>query len=110
LEHFGLGRYGDSVNYDGYVIGLENLRKILKRRGKLYFSTPIGPQRIEFNAHRVFSVDFLLEYFSNYYHLDQFSYVDDQGDLHENITITDAGAKSNFGCNFGCGILEMTKL
>ncbi len=110
LEHFGLGRYGDSVNYNGYLIGLNNLWKILNKGGKLYFSVPIGPQRIEFNAHRVFSVDFLLEKFSGKYHIDQFSFVDDHGDLHENIPLTDSAVKDSFDCIFGCGIFEMTKL
>jgi len=110
LEHFGLGRYGDHVNYDGYIVGLSNLHKILKKGGKFYFSVPIGPQRIEFNAHRVFSVIYLLECFADKYHIDQFSFVDDQGDLHENVAIGDANAQNNFGCSFGCGIFEMTKL
>lgn len=110
LEHFGLGRYGDPVNYDGYVFGLNNLYRILKKGGKLYFSIPIGPQRIEFNAHRVFSVRYLLECFYGKYHIDQFSFVDDYGDLHENIPITDISVKDNYGCRYGCGILEMTKL
>lgn len=110
LEHFGLGRYGDPVDYDGYLFGLNNFHKILKKYGKFYFSVPIGPQRIEFNAHRVFSVSYLLECFAGRYHIDQFSFVDDKGDLHENIPISDAGAKNNFGCIYGCGIFEMTKL
>lgn len=110
LEHFGLGRYGDSVNYDGYLLGLSNLSKILKKGGKLYLSVPIGPQRIEFNAHRVFSVSFLLECFSGKYTIEQFSFVDDLGDLHENVTITDIEVNSSFNCVYGCGIFEMTKL
>lgn len=110
LEHFGLGRYGDPVNYDGHIAGLNNLRKMLKRGGKFYLSVPIGPQRIEFNAHRVFSVSYLLQCFADKYHIDQFSFVDDQGDLHENTPITDANAQNNCGCVYGCGIFEMTKL
>lgn len=110
LEHFGLGRYGDPLDYNGYLLGLNNLRNILKKSGKLYFSVPIGPQRIEFNAHRVFSVSYLLECFAGNYQIDQFSYVDDQGDLHENIPIKDIDVQNNFGCVYGCGILEMTKL
>src|SRR5208283_2551263 len=51
LEHFGLGRYGDTIKYDGYVLGLDNLHRILRKGGKLYLSVPIGPQRIEFDAH-----------------------------------------------------------
>lgn len=108
MEHFGLGRYGDYVDYDGYLHGLENLYKILKKGGKLYFSVPIGPQRIEFDAHRVFSINYLLELFENKYQIDHFSYVDDDGILHSNVTMTDVN--ENFGCKFGCGIFEMTKL
>ena len=37
LEHFGLGRYGDPVDYDGYVLGLNNLHRVLKRHGSLLF-------------------------------------------------------------------------
>jgi hypothetical protein len=110
LEHFGLGRYGDPVNYEGYILGLDNFHKILKKGGKFYFSVPIGPQRIEFNAHRIFSVNYLMECFAGKYQLDQFSYVDDHGDLHENVATTDTSLQNNFGCLFGCGIFEMTKL
>ena len=110
LEHFGLGRYGDPVDYYGYILGLNNFHRILKKNGKLYLSVPIGPQRIEFNAHRVFSVDYLLECFDGKFKINQFSYVDDNGDLHENEQITHNSAKQSFGCIYGCGIFEMTKL
>ncbi len=109
IEHFGLGRYGDTVNHEGYKIGLNNLSRILKSKGKFYFSTPIGPQRIEFNAHRVFSVDFLLKFFSDKYTIDNFSYVDDQGNLHENANLDSDNIKTNYNCTYGCGIFEMTK-
>ena len=110
LEHFGLGRYGDSVSYDGYLKGLTNLCLLLKKGGKLYLSVPIGPQRIEFNAHRVFSVDYLLQCLSGQYNIDHFSFVDDKGDLHENVLLSPPGIQSNFGCYYGCGIVEMTKI
>ena len=110
LEHFGLGRYGDPVIYDGYVLGLTNFHRILKKGGKIYISVPIGPQRIEFNAHRVFSVGYLLECFEGKYHIDHFSFVDDHGDLHENSPITQSDVKHDYGCIYGCGIFEMTKL
>ncbi len=110
MEHFGLGRYGDPVKYDGHLLGLNNLHRMLKKGGKLYFSVPIGPQRIEFNAHRVFSLSYLLEYFDGKYHVDYFSFVDDQGDLHENATLTENDVQNNFGCVEGCGVFEMTKL
>jgi len=110
MEHFGLGRYGDPINYYGHILGLKNLQKCLKKGGKLFFSVPIGRQRIEFNAHRVFSVTYLLKYFKGIYQIDQFSFVNDQGNLHENVSLTDTNIRNNFGCVFGCGIFEMTKL
>ena len=110
LEHFGLGRYGDPVRYDGYLIGLANLGEILKTGGTFYLSVPIGPQRIEFNAHRVFSLGCLLSLVEKCYAIDRFSFVDDCGDLHENVRLTDAEVATNFGCTYGCAILEMTKL
>ena len=72
IEHFGLGRYGDPVVYDGYLFALDNITKALRQGGKFYVSTPIGPQRIEFNAHRVFSVSCLLDLFTGRYHVDSF--------------------------------------
>jgi hypothetical protein len=110
LEHFGLGRYGDILNYDGYIIGLDNLNRILKKGGKLYFSVPIGKQRIEFNAHRVFSVSYLMECFVGKFSVDEFSFVDDSGDLHENTPISLGDVYNNYGCDYGCGIFELTKL
>jgi hypothetical protein len=110
LEHFGLGRYGDPVIYDGYLLGLNNLHKILKKGGKLYLSVPIGPQRIEFDAHRVFSVGYLMELFVGKYSVDHFSFVDDCGDLHESVPMAEANIHENFGCMYGCGVFEMTKM
>jgi hypothetical protein len=110
LEHLGLGRYGDPVLHDGYLLGLDNLYAMLRKNGKLYFSVPIGPQRIEFNAHRVFSTSYLLGLFSGRYTIDHFSFVDDRGDLHEDTEMTEDKIKNNFGCRYGCGIFEMTKL
>ncbi|NCD23207.1 MAG: DUF268 domain-containing protein [Spartobacteria bacterium] len=109
LEHFGLGRYGDPVNFSGHLLGLDNLHGMLQAGGKLYLSVPIGPQRIEFNAHRVFAVAYLLECFRDRFRIDRFSYVDDAGDLHDNVPLADDGVQADFGCHFGCGIFEMTK-
>ena len=54
LEHFGLGRYGDPVNPQGYQRGMVNLARLLQTHGRLYLSTPIGSERVEFNANWVF--------------------------------------------------------
>ena len=110
LEHFGLGRYGDPVDYDGYLRGLGNLWKIVRKGGTLYLSVPIGPQRIEFNAHRVFSASYIMECLDEQYRLESFSFVDDRGDLHEDVRWSTPEATRSFGCTYGCGIFELTKL
>lgn len=109
LEHFGLGRYGDPICYEGHLHGLRHLLRLLKPGGKFYISVPIGPQRVEFNGHRVFALDHMLELLTPSCVLDAFSYVDDRGDLHENQTITAEAAARSFGCVHGCGIFELTK-
>jgi len=55
IEHFGLGRYGDPIQKDGYLTGLYNMTSLLTKGGLFYFSTPIGKERVEFNANRVFN-------------------------------------------------------
>ncbi|MCR2745219.1 DUF268 domain-containing protein [Limnobacter parvus] len=54
IEHFGLGRYGDPINPLGYQRGIANMAKLLKPGGTYYLSTPIGEERVEFNANWVF--------------------------------------------------------
>lgn len=109
IEHFGLGRYGDPIDYNGYLKAIANITKILQTGGKFYFSVPIGKQRIEFNAHRVFSVRFLLDLFNNNFILNSFSFVDDNGSFNENVELTEIKIDRNFGCYYGCGIFELTK-
>ncbi|MCX7815977.1 MAG: DUF268 domain-containing protein [Syntrophales bacterium] len=109
LEHLGLGRYGDRIDYNGHLIGWENLYKMLTKGGKLYFSVPIGEQRIEFNAHRVFSLKYIMGMIDGLYRIDVFSFVDDSGDLHKNVALTDELIHKNLGCHYGCGIFELTK-
>jgi SAM-dependent methyltransferase len=109
LEHFGLGRYGDPVDYYGHLKGWESLCRMLRPGGRLYFGGPIGPQRIEFDAHRVFSIPYLLEMIAPKYDIASFAYVDDAGEIHRDADPTGADGTNNFGCVYGCGIFELTK-
>lgn len=110
IEHFGLGRYGDPIDANGHVKAIENINMILKKGGKFYFSVPIGAQRIEFNAHRVFSLGYLLKVINENFIINNFSYVDDKGVLFEDIELTKESVSANFNCDYGCGIFELTKI
>jgi hypothetical protein len=46
LEHFGLGRYGDPLDPEGHIKGINSISNVLKTGGKFYFSSPIGPLRV----------------------------------------------------------------
>lgn len=55
LEHFGLGRYGDDVDYLGWKKGIAAMKRVLTEGGKLYLSVPVGKEeKVMFNAHRIF--------------------------------------------------------
>ena len=109
IEHFGLGRYGDPIDYYGHLKAIQNITKILKTGGSFYFSVPIGLQRIEFNAHRVFTLSYLIEIITNEYEVNSFSYVDDNGNFFENVDMNPENIKGNYGCIYGCGIFHLIK-
>lgn len=110
LEHFGLGRYGDAIAADGHVNGLTNLCALVSPGGRLYLSVPIGTQRIEFNGQRVFAVKTLPNLIDKKFQLERFSFVDDTGDIHENVKFASHEVERNFGCNLGCGIYEFRRI
>ena len=72
LEHFGLGRYGDPIDPEACFKCFENIQKKLKKGGNLYISVPIGRERVEFNAHRIFFASTIIECFHGL-HLKEFS-------------------------------------
>jgi SAM-dependent methyltransferase len=110
LEHFGLGRYGDAIDAMGHEKALANLTDMLEPGGVLYLSVPIGPQRVEFNAHRVFAVGTVLEMLEGPFSIEGFHYVDDHGDLHRDVDWVSSEAETSFGCLWGCGIFVARKM
>ena len=64
LEHFGLGRYGDPIDPEACFICFKQIQKKLKKGAHLYISVPIGHERVEFNAHRVFYGSTIIEQFN----------------------------------------------
>lgn len=55
LEHFGLGRYGDSVDPEACYKAFKAIQRKVRSGGNIYISVPVGKDHVEFNAHRVFS-------------------------------------------------------
>lgn len=109
IEHFGLGRYGDPVDVNGHLKGLKNITNMLKKNGILYLSTVIGPQRIEFDAHRVFSVKYLIELIEENFIIENFSFIDDKNKLNISAELSEKNIQNNFNCSYGCGIFELIK-
>ncbi|RYD61704.1 MAG: hypothetical protein EOP83_16380 [Verrucomicrobiaceae bacterium] len=75
-----------------------------------YLSTPIGPQRIEFNAHRIFAAQTVIDWFSDGWQIERFAYLDDAGAMHPAADWHDAAAAEHFGCRTGLGIVAARKM
>lgn len=109
IEHFGLGRYGDEVNPQGHIAGFQNMVKMLKHGGKLYISFPIATQSaIVFNKHRIFSPYDIFAWPTPDCTLNllRFDYVDDAGDIHQNVDLN----TENIIAKYACGIYTFEKL
>ena len=87
IEHFGLGRYGDKVDPEACFRCFENIQKKMRKGGKVYISVPIGKERLEFNAHRVFYAQTVVECFDRM-SLEEFScsaegYIEKDVNIHK---------------------------
>jgi hypothetical protein len=109
IEHFGLGRYGDPVDPKGHIKGFNNIVRMLKPDGLLFISFPIGSHNeVHFNAHRVFDPKDIFRWPENKdcLQLVRFDYVDDAGNLHQNVNLE----TTNLKVVFGCGIYTFKKI
>jgi SAM-dependent methyltransferase len=106
VEHFGLGRYGDPVDPNACFKAMAALARVLKPGGRLYFSVPIGRERLEFNAQRVFSPRTIWYVFEREWGLNTISFaaVDDKGEFHEEATPEDF-----VHAEYSLGLWEFTK-
>jgi SAM-dependent methyltransferase len=80
IEHIGLGRYGDAINPEGDIKAIKELQRVTKKGGTILFVTPVGKPRIEFNAHRIYSFEQIVSYFSGC-SLNEFTLIPDNGGL-----------------------------
>lgn len=109
IEHFGLGRYGDPIDANGHLKGLAQLKRMVAPGGLLYLSAPMGPQRVEFNAHRVFAAATLTGWFADGWEIEHFDVIDDDNRVHEDIAWRGADLENHFGCRLGVGIVTARK-
>lgn len=101
IEHIGLGRYGDQIDYDGDLKAIEELKRVVAPGGNLIFVTPVGQPKIQYNAHRVYSYAQIKSYFIGFT-VKEFSLVPDnqeQGGIIKNAT-QEMSDKQHYGC--GC--------
>jgi SAM-dependent methyltransferase len=103
IEHIGLGRYGDPLDADGDRKAIEELKRVLKPGGDLLFVTPVGKPTIAFNAHRIYSYEQIIEYFSPLT-IKEFSLIPDSGGLIENADPALVAAQQ-----YGCGCFWFKK-
>jgi SAM-dependent methyltransferase len=103
VEHIGLGRYGDTVDADGWRKALGEMRRVLAPGGRLYLSVPIGRERVEFNSHRVFNPRTIVDAMAPL-ELAAFHAVDDGDQMRTNADLDAFGT-----ANFSCGMFEFVK-
>lgn len=106
IEHVGLGRYGDPIDYDGDLKAIAELKRVLAPGGTLIFVTPVGKPRIEFNAHRIYAYEQIMDYFSDL-KLVEFSLVPD--DWRSKGLILNADPALIALQSYGCGCFVFTK-
>jgi hypothetical protein len=107
LEHIGLGRYGDPLDPDGDLKGANELIRVLAKKGNLLFVVPIsGEPRIEFNAHRIYSYNMIVEMFSEL-KLVEFSLIPDNA-IEQGI-INNATEELADEQKYGCGCFNFVK-
>lgn len=99
VEHIGLGRYGDDLDYDGDLKAIGELKRVISKGGDLLFVVPIGRPQIMFNAHRIYSYQQIVEAFEGFELREFYLIPDDAGHPIENATEEQAD-QQEYGC--GC--------
>lgn len=106
VEHVGLGRYGDSIDPEGDMQAAKELSRVVSVGGSLLFVVPVGVPRIQFNAHRIYSYEMVLEMFPGFY-VKEFSLIPDNA-LDVGM-INNAGSIDVKNQSYGCGCFWLVK-
>lgn len=105
VEHIGLGRYGDPIDPKGDLKAISELKRVLAPGGNLLFVVPVGQPKIQYNAHRVYSYQMILNYFKEL-KLEEFSLIKESG---EGEIIKNAIEKMADNERYGCGCFWFKK-
>lgn len=103
VEHIGLGRYGDSIDVEGGIRAINEMKRVLALHGRLYISVPVGRERVCFNAHRVFNPETIIRLFEPL-RLLSFALVDDLGNFSEEASLKFAATQ-----DYACGLFVFTR-
>lgn len=106
IEHIGLGRYGDPFDIDGDKKAAQELSRVLAKNGHLIVAMPVGRPRIQFNAHRVYSHEQVLDLFSGL-RLIEHALIPDGA--VENGMVNNPSAEVVNAQNYGCGCYVFSK-
>jgi SAM-dependent methyltransferase len=106
VEHVGLGRYGDAIDPEGDIRAAQELERVVAEGGNLLFVVPVGKPRIQFNAHRIYSYQMVVDMFPNLT-LKEFSLIPDDA-LTAGI-ITNASQEQSDAQLYGCGCFWFIK-
>ena len=106
VEHIGLGRYGDHLDPDGDIKAISELKRILAPGGNLLFVVPVGKPRIMFNAHRIYSFNQVITYFSD---LDLINFTLIPDDAVKKAVINNATSEDVERQQYGCGCFWFVK-
>ena len=104
VEHIGLGRYGDKVEPNSWRDVIQEMKRITAVGGNIYFSVPIGRERVCFNAHRVFNPFTILAEFGSDFELVEFSAIND-----EDIFMGNADMKQFENAEYSCGLYHFRR-
>lgn len=106
VEHVGLGRYGDALDPDGDVKAMNELKRVLAEQGQLLLVVPVGQPRLQFNAHRIYAYDQILDHYSGL-RLKEFALIPD--DWRQGGLIRDASREMANAQRYGCGCFLFTR-
>jgi ubiquinone/menaquinone biosynthesis C-methylase UbiE len=101
IEHIGLGRYGDPLDYDGDLKAIDELKRVTANGGNLLVVLPLGAEsKIAFNAHRIYKHADVIQLFSGFT-LKEFALISDN--KNENGLIYQANEDVLNRQKYGCG-------